>query len=243
MGFEETPLTKAMNGLRQSKEYSDLSITCQERTFQVHRAIVCPQMPFLKAAMRNNFKEAAASHVDLPADDPDTIDRVFSWCYSGDYDSVNHGSTNWRPLECPSSARSTALLHFRVYIAADKFGMIELRRLAIKKLKQAMCSNRNSPEHPELVQQIWRLIPPHDNNGLRDAIVASVFGEGGCNIRAFQSKQGGKKVLENNPDFALRVLDKICEVFVPVKKGPRSGAPRLVEDLVSHFLIAQRSKA
>ena len=41
-----------------SDEYTDSTITCDGITFEVHRAVVCPQSPFFKEALQGSFKEA-----------------------------------------------------------------------------------------------------------------------------------------------------------------------------------------
>jgi hypothetical protein len=49
-------LAEAMKNLLLSREYSDMTITCQGFSFRVHRAILCSQSAFFKAAMDGNFQ-------------------------------------------------------------------------------------------------------------------------------------------------------------------------------------------
>lgn len=52
--------TRAWNphifALYENGDYSDHKIKCQDRTFNVHKAIVCPQSPVLAAAVNGKFK-------------------------------------------------------------------------------------------------------------------------------------------------------------------------------------------
>lgn len=48
-------LKRVVKGLFQTGEFSDVQIICGNRTFQVHSAIICPQSPFFKAALKGHF--------------------------------------------------------------------------------------------------------------------------------------------------------------------------------------------
>ncbi|PLB43255.1 hypothetical protein P170DRAFT_514520 [Aspergillus steynii IBT 23096] len=56
-----------------------------DRSFRVHKVIVCAQSPFFDAACGGRFKESSESKIDLPDDDPDMIDRLFQFLYLGNY--------------------------------------------------------------------------------------------------------------------------------------------------------------
>ncbi|WAO84987.1 BTB domain-containing protein [Fusarium falciforme] len=68
-----------------SGEFSDLTIRCGDREFKTHRAIVCPQSPFFKAAVGGNFEEGGSGIVDLPDDDPALVQYLIVFLYTGAY--------------------------------------------------------------------------------------------------------------------------------------------------------------
>ncbi|KAJ4255873.1 BTB/POZ domain-containing protein 19 [Fusarium falciforme] len=68
-----------------SGEFSDLTIRCGDREFKTHRAIVCPQSPFFKAAVGGNFEEGGSGIVDLPDDDPVLVQYLIVFLYTGAY--------------------------------------------------------------------------------------------------------------------------------------------------------------
>ena len=54
MGFSD--LEAVLRSLLHSGEFSDMTVSCGNRDFKVHRAIVCPQSPFFEAALKDGFK-------------------------------------------------------------------------------------------------------------------------------------------------------------------------------------------
>ncbi|KAL8757209.1 MAG: hypothetical protein Q9199_002394 [Rusavskia elegans] len=78
-----------------SAEYSDLNITCGERTFHVHRCVLCPASKFFATACGGNFQvdlylKSSNGPLDLPEDDPDAVDRMLTYFYTADYDDTDH---------------------------------------------------------------------------------------------------------------------------------------------------------
>lgn len=65
---------------------SDLKIECQDRTFHVHKAIVCKASPALKAAITDGFEETASSIIKHCEYDADTVKRLIQFIYTKDYD-------------------------------------------------------------------------------------------------------------------------------------------------------------
>ncbi|KAL2844136.1 BTB/POZ protein [Aspergillus pseudoustus] len=87
---EKALLAESMKKLLLHGEYSDMKVVCEGFVFHVHRAILCSQSPFFKAAINGNFKEAMTNTIDLPEDDLWTIEHVLSFLYVGDYSSNGH---------------------------------------------------------------------------------------------------------------------------------------------------------
>ncbi|EEU40680.1 uncharacterized protein NECHADRAFT_76077 [Fusarium vanettenii 77-13-4] len=75
----------SLDSLLSSGDYSDMTIRCQGREFKTHRAIVCSQSSFFKKALGSNFKEGDSGIVDLPEDDPNTVQSFLEFLYTGTY--------------------------------------------------------------------------------------------------------------------------------------------------------------
>ncbi|KAL4959525.1 BTB/POZ domain-containing protein [Aspergillus stella-maris] len=94
-----------MKTLFQTGEYSDMTIICKNATFKVHRSILCPQSDFFKMAMAGNFKESQTQTINLPDDEPKTIERVLSFLYCGYYKDDGHiKDLGIGPANAPSPA-------------------------------------------------------------------------------------------------------------------------------------------
>ncbi|KAL8684852.1 MAG: hypothetical protein Q9224_006099 [Gallowayella concinna] len=81
-------LVTRMASLFKSAKYSDLTLVCGGREFQVHRAIVCAASKFFAAACDGNFREAEGK-ILLPDDDTEAVDRMLTYLYTSKYDDVD----------------------------------------------------------------------------------------------------------------------------------------------------------
>ncbi|RSM02741.1 hypothetical protein CDV31_010780 [Fusarium ambrosium] len=80
-----TSSSASLHNLLSSGAYSDMTIRCQGREFKTHRAIVCSQSSFFEKALSSNFKEGESGIVDLPDDDPQTVESFLEFLYTGTF--------------------------------------------------------------------------------------------------------------------------------------------------------------
>jgi hypothetical protein len=45
----------ALAALHGDEKYADLTVTCGDHTFKLHRAVICPQSPFFEKACSGGF--------------------------------------------------------------------------------------------------------------------------------------------------------------------------------------------
>ncbi|KAK0653104.1 BTB/POZ protein [Cercophora newfieldiana] len=67
---------------------SDCVVRCGERTWAVHKVILCTQSEFFKAALLGEFKEAKDSEVVLEDQDPDTVNHALRYMYTGTFNHI-----------------------------------------------------------------------------------------------------------------------------------------------------------
>ncbi|KAH8880254.1 hypothetical protein GQ53DRAFT_670182 [Thozetella sp. PMI_491] len=75
----------SLASLYRDERYSDLLLTCQGRKFKVHKAIVCPQCPFFDRACTSGFLDSQQGSLDLPDVDPNVLECVIKYLYTGRY--------------------------------------------------------------------------------------------------------------------------------------------------------------
>ncbi|KAK3659701.1 hypothetical protein LTR56_001064 [Elasticomyces elasticus] len=114
----------ALKDTHANRKYTDLTIRCGDREWQVHKVVVCAQSPFFAKACDGSFKEAGEGVITLVEDDPRVVDAMFNYMYTFDYDE----SSNPDSTEMPQ-------LVFDVYVLtlADKYDMPDLAQLATTK--------------------------------------------------------------------------------------------------------------
>ncbi|PNS20447.1 hypothetical protein CAC42_5897 [Sphaceloma murrayae] len=110
--------SNVIEALRSTSEYTDLTIKCGLNYYKVHKAVVCPQSDWFRAACRpDGFQEGMGNVVELPArgsdledgDDPKAIAAMIEFMY---------GNQSYYTVE----AGQEQLLHFvHLLVTADKY--------------------------------------------------------------------------------------------------------------------------
>lgn len=66
-------------------KWSDFKMQCQDQVFNVHRAVLWGQSPFIDAAMDGDYQEASEQKLDLSAEEPSTVDVLLRYMYTGEF--------------------------------------------------------------------------------------------------------------------------------------------------------------
>ncbi|KAH8650039.1 hypothetical protein BX600DRAFT_442124 [Xylariales sp. PMI_506] len=149
-------LKVALTELHSNGQFSDLTITCQDRKYHVHKAILCPRSLFINSICQESFEDGEESVIDFANDDPRVVDIMVQWFYHLDYTfpklqqekpeiskqkgAVGHAVDQpTLPVDAaPQHERiSELLLHAHVYVLAEKYKIRGLKTLALMKFKSA----------------------------------------------------------------------------------------------------------
>ncbi|CAF9937485.1 MAG: hypothetical protein HETSPECPRED_000551 [Heterodermia speciosa] len=107
----------------------------KETPFNIHMDLLCKASPFFKSAFMGagNFMETCSKSMKLPEDDPATMDRLIHWVYFGCY-PVDSKSTTKSSDQQKGSLDASLMPFATLYVAADKYGIIELKNHVIHQL-------------------------------------------------------------------------------------------------------------
>ncbi|KAH7403063.1 BTB/POZ protein [Cadophora sp. MPI-SDFR-AT-0126] len=174
--------------------YSDLTITCRDRSWKVHRVVVCPQSRVLNAACMTGFKEAQTGIVDLDDDDPAAVETMLRFFYTGKY---------IEPANESGEIRFEIRIAILIYILADKYDVSALMDLAEKSFKRLLSVSLTEEDYLSAVSDVYTL--PLPTNALKAITVEHAR-------RKFRGMlQGSKSDLVQNallqiPEFAVDVI-------------------------------------
>lgn len=147
----------------------------QRKIYTAHRAVLL-QCRFFKAACGGPFKEAITRRLVFREDDPGLFHHVLEHLYYGDYGSKLRGSgakatINNHPVD--AQIRMTECReHARIYCLADKYSMIGLRKLAIKKLR--LLAPLPAESLLDIAKDVYPSLGPYDSD-LRTFVREQIF--------------------------------------------------------------------
>lgn len=119
----------------------------EQRLFAAHEDVLCLS-PFFQAACRGQFLESTSKRISLPDEEPEIFSSVLEYLYKGDYYPrlVHNKKRNSWEIESggggTGSVESTVYHHFVdgellkdtvIYCTAEKYGLEELKRVALRK--------------------------------------------------------------------------------------------------------------
>jgi len=124
----------------------------EQRLFAAHEDVLC-HSSYFAAALKGKFLEGSSKRLELPDEGPEVLSCVLEFLYKGDYyprlmhnkrrntwdledaqqDLKNGGRGNSESTIYLSEAGGDVLRDTVVYCAADRYGLEELKRLALRK--------------------------------------------------------------------------------------------------------------
>ncbi|KAI9762726.1 MAG: hypothetical protein M1835_007986 [Candelina submexicana] len=125
-----------------------LCVGPEQRLFAAHEDILVIS-PFFAAACRGQFMESHAKRINLPEEQPEIFSSVLEYLYKGDYypalsynkrrdtweleDSANAAQRGIEPTIYCNAVGGPILKDTVVYCTAERYGLDELKRLALRK--------------------------------------------------------------------------------------------------------------
>ncbi|RDI83877.1 hypothetical protein Vi05172_g6279 [Venturia inaequalis] len=186
-----------MAELLDSGEYSDMSVTCKQKVFKVHKAVVCTRSNFFRNAMKNGtFKESETGNIDLSDDDPLAVEAVLRFVYQGSYSSLAKGN------------KDAMILHARVYNLAEMYAIKSLKTMAATELEKLAETDFKLPALPLAIKEIYENCQVDDKT-LRDIVVRVVLSNYDSLLKPSAGNFESMKLTELG-DFAADILHAKC---------------------------------
>ncbi|KAG5935339.1 hypothetical protein E4U53_000456 [Claviceps sorghi] len=139
-----------------------LVVGSDQRLFAAHEDVLC-HSPFFNNALRNTYMDFVAKKIALPDEEPEIFSSVLEYLYQGDYfprltHNERRNSYELEPAHGERAAESTVyhrgvdgnlLRDTVIYCAAQKYGLEELKKLALR--KQGLRESAAPPCPPPLL--------------------------------------------------------------------------------------------
>ncbi|ESZ98941.1 hypothetical protein SBOR_0599 [Sclerotinia borealis F-4128] len=125
----------------------------ERRLFAAHEDVLCLS-PFFQSACRNQYMETTNKRISLPDEEPEIFSSVLEYLYKGDYyprllhnkrkntwELENSGEGDGKGSTIHQHSADGELLKDTViYCTAEKYGLEELKRVALRKQGLRTCS-------------------------------------------------------------------------------------------------------
>ncbi|KAK7569169.1 BTB/POZ protein [Phyllosticta citricarpa] len=132
--------TRPFSRLLESGDFSDLKIHCEDAMWKVHKAIICSQSEFFRAACnpRHGFKEATSGAIELHEVNRYIIQAVIDFLYTGAYEIPNEACDVLLDF-------NETMFHINVYRAADIYQVLGLKQAALEGAQEHVSHSSELP--------------------------------------------------------------------------------------------------
>ncbi|QSZ29662.1 hypothetical protein DSL72_004178 [Monilinia vaccinii-corymbosi] len=122
-----------------------ITVGRDQRLFAAHEEVLCLS-PFFQSACRNQCMETTNKRISLPDQEPEIFSSVLEYLYKGDYYPRllhNKRKNTWELEDGDGGTKESTIHHHSVdgellkdtviYCTAEKYGLEELKRVALRK--------------------------------------------------------------------------------------------------------------
>ncbi|KAM0127186.1 hypothetical protein ACHAO1_009666 [Botrytis cinerea] len=192
--YEAQSVVDAITRCFDDGTYSDLIIKCRNRSWNVHRLIVCSQSKVLHAACMTGFKEADTGVIELNDDDPVSVEIMLKYFYTGTYDEqIIEGKELCLNLK----------VQVLTYNLADKYDLFNLIGLLKRKFESTFNAGSALKEFLSIVSNIYVILI--STNILKPIIIEYARRRFRSIIQSNDSEIL-QATIQNIPDFAFDIL-------------------------------------
>ena len=183
---ESFDLGKALQESRKVGLYTDVVLATNGHEFKAHRAVLASQSPFFKARFEKQW-EREDNKIEMNDTSPDILDAMLCFMYTGKVEAF-----------------SSEALAFRLLPTAEEYGLVGLRQICEKVLKQSLTVLN--------VIELLLLADTHNASELREACMSLIR----RNPSDVQKSEGWLqlKTDTNRKDLKVEILENIAESLI-----------------------------
>ncbi|GIZ45757.1 hypothetical protein CKM354_000891000 [Cercospora kikuchii] len=182
----------AVKDLFEDSRYADLTISCGERKWRVHKAVVCMRCEYL--ARNYEDLKPKGNTIELVNEYPNTVAAMLRFLYTNDFDDEIH-------LDDELEGFQQLAMNIGVYVVADKYQLDDLADLAKDKFSvrrsKAEC---NAPDFREAI----RLTQAYGDDIAYDSWTLETFRD-----KLLERVMAERESLLDDEDFRVRYFDSI----------------------------------
>lgn len=152
--------------------FSDFTIVCDGKQFNVHRCFIAAHSKWFDRACSGPFKEASSQRVELHEDMLAAVECMINFFYTCDYDdSIQNATSTSEPMD--KEPNNALQLNAWVYATADKYEVPTLKALALEKFTlAAVRSSKNRLVMTQTTYTVYKHLPlPHTDRALKRILV------------------------------------------------------------------------
>ncbi|GAB1316963.1 hypothetical protein MFIFM68171_07173 [Madurella fahalii] len=196
--------------LLRSGLFSDVTIKCGDRTWKLHKSILCTRSVWFEKALTGSFQEAQSGIITIENFEPEAVDWVLCYIYTGSCDVPN--------LKPDRGAKTHFVTCYEVYTVADYFALTTLAEIALDaltaefdmrlgpiQLQYESCSDW-LPELFEAIRMVYAETPGSDDASLSPIHKAFLSFVHTARFYFLQNAEFNRFLDEDAPEFALALF-------------------------------------
>ncbi|MCJ1245146.1 hypothetical protein MMC30_002347 [Trapelia coarctata] len=180
--------------------YHDFTIHCKERTWKVHRAVLCADSKYFEVLCDGQFQEAVERTIHLHDDDPDCIGAMLQYIYYTNFTDILRPAGN--------DIDYGAVFDAKLYATADKYRVQTLKDAIEPSFTSRLSSVTERKNNPpmlilaDLLAVVYETTPDTDR-GLRDPLAAFINEHRSW----FLARKSVTAYMQRNHAFSLDILN------------------------------------
>jgi len=196
-----TVLTAGLGPLLSSGKYSDLTVHCEDNTWNVHKMVMCTHSKFFVKACDGKFMEAKSGEIILAGDEPLVVEAMLQALYEGDYVEIE---------EKEEFLENPLVFHAKVYAIGEKYDIVPLKDLAKTKTENILTLEWTPTCFFAAANEAYQSTIPKDR-GLRDIYAQVAIAQG---PKLFANKEF-EEVMDQNAQFWRDCAKGLNEKYTP----------------------------